>query len=149
MGEEKWIAVDVDLAWATEVQIEVVDGRPSVIGLRLTPVPGNHTAIGAETLRRFPLRRALKAAQTQRGPIEEPGDEFDVQRVRGKAHPLEHYRQVASAYDLAVDAGESPTQFIQETWGISKPTAQVWIRKARDLHLIPETSRRRSSERDE
>ena len=54
-----------------------------------------------------------------------------------RGHTPEHYRQVAEVYDEAIDAGDPPTQAVAETFDVPYTTAARWVRRARDLGLLP------------
>jgi transposase len=54
-----------------------------------------------------------------------------------RAHPTEHYEQVAEVYDEAIEAGDPPTQAVADAFGVPYTTAARWVRRARALELLP------------
>lgn len=51
--------------------------------------------------------------------------------------PDEHYAQVAEVYDEALDGGDPPTVSVAEAFAVPYSTAARWIRRARQLGLLP------------
>lgn len=150
MGEEQgsgaapddWVVLNLELPWTTSVRTAVIEGRRRVVGLRMEPVGTDLQAISAEVLRAFPLRQVLDAVEQLRGP-HDYAEEFQLPRREGKFYPRSHYVFVADTFKLASDDGLSPTSVIQKTWGVSRTTAQNWIRRARELDLLPPARQRR------
>jgi hypothetical protein len=50
--------------------------------------------------------------------------------------PEEHYEHVATAYNVAVEAGEAPVKFVAEYFGKSHATAKKYVAEARRRKLI-------------
>jgi hypothetical protein len=152
-----WTEVEVaDVPWRVAVRTAVIEGRTRLIGLHLEPSddaePQHLMAISSEALRTFPVRAVLRAAQDARGERGEP-EWTELVRRRGKTHDPRHYEFVASAYDMAMEEGESPSAFIGGLWEVSRSTANVWIREARVRGLLdrsevaPNATSRRSGGR--
>lgn len=53
----------------------------------------------------------------------------------------EHARQVAAVYQLALSQGCPPRKLISEVWNQPSRTVGTWIRKARDMGVLPEDMR--------
>lgn len=54
-----------------------------------------------------------------------------------RRHATSHYEQVAEVYDEALDAGDPPTRAVAETFDVPYTTAARWVRRTRDLGLLP------------
>lgn len=93
-------------------------------------------AITSARLRRLPLSelRAAAAAHLAGG---DPWTQFKaVERHRGKPLPIEHFRQVADIYRGAVERRQSPLLAIQCAYGVSRPSASKYVRRARKLGFL-------------
>jgi hypothetical protein len=62
-----------------------------------------------------------------------------------KGHPPEHWIKVASVYRQAHSHHRPPTQAVADEFGVSKSTAAKYVARARDLELLPPTTRGRPS----
>jgi transposase len=54
-----------------------------------------------------------------------------------RGHSSEHYQQVAEVYDEAIEANDPPTQAVAEAFGVPYSTAARWVRRTRQLGLLP------------
>lgn len=53
--------------------------------------------------------------------------------------------KVAEIYRRAADTGEPPARAVSEALSIPMPTANAWIRRAKDLGLLDEATRLRNA----
>ena len=54
-----------------------------------------------------------------------------------RGHTPDHYKQVAEVYDEAIEEGDPPTQSVAEAFDVPYTTAARWVRRARQLGLLP------------
>lgn len=127
-------------------------GRPTrvaevgLVGQHLTPTE----------LQRFPWRRWMDVADA----IARSGGK-DYRKVRpavrkdkglpparpGRAgHDRSHYERVAQRYEQLRQAGNvsNPTAKIADEWGYSRNTVAGWVRRCRELELLPPGRRGRA-----
>ncbi len=104
--------------------------------------------LSSEYLRRFPYGRWLRvAAALWRISQEDTGWSLVHSGLEGRSapkapgrvgYPDEHWQAVADGYQEFLTKGErAPTALIGELWGVSRNTAAGWIRKCRQLGLLP------------
>jgi len=151
-----WVGIAVpDLPWRVELLVELVDGWPEVIGLKLEPdldAEGRLRApwrirdivINTTSLRRLPLRRLRKAAFELRRMRLREALAATQPALRRPGQPLTagHLDEVADIYRAAVDCGEPPLPAIARRWRVKRPTASRWVRAARDHGLLGWPERR-------
>jgi len=143
---DDWLELDLsDLAWEVSAKIEVRDGRPRLTGLRLDPKAGRDAVISSDTLRNFPIRQVLMAAQRAAYDQFASGNWSEKPRP-GQKLSDEHLRFVAAAHAMALDTGSSPAQMIMTVWKVSRPTAQTWLRMARTRGFLGPSSSSRSGD---
>lgn len=75
------------------------------------------------------LSRTLSQAQGVKvGPGVRPGR---------AGHPIGHYRRVADRYKELVRLDRAPIRIIAREWEVASATAAGWIRRCRELELLP------------
>ncbi len=100
------------------------------------PGKASGAVITAERLRAIPFAE-LRAAVAARMAGDDAFGAFEkVARERGKALPDEHFRQVATVYQSAVERRAAPLKAIQEQWHVSRPAAAKYVRRARELGFL-------------
>jgi transposase len=62
-----------------------------------------------------------------------------------RAHPPEHYAEVAEVYRTAYRLQQSPTQAVADQFKVEKSTAAKYVARARERGLLPQTSRGKPS----
>ena len=55
------------------------------------------------------------------------------------AKPRSHYASVAEVYLKAADARTPPLKAVAATWTVPHSTAARWVKRARDLGVLPPT----------
>lgn len=151
-----WVGVSVPgLPWRVELLVELVDGWPEVIGLKLEPdidAEGRLRApwrvrdivINTTSLRGLPLRRLREAAFELRRMRLKEAHGATQPALRRPGQPLApgHLGEVADIYRAAVDGGKPPLPAIAGRWRVKRPTASRWVRAARDQGLLGWPERR-------
>jgi hypothetical protein len=86
------------------------------------------------------MRQRLAAALQAR----ERGEEDPVRaalrpRRQREVIPMDDTRleRVAEIYNMAQELGQPPNAAVQAAYNVSRATASRWVRRARDLELIP------------
>ncbi|SIJ61516.1 Uncharacterised protein [Mycobacteroides abscessus subsp. bolletii] len=137
-------------AFRYQVRINLQEGRPHLIELRVVCTDDNGGDIDPAAVRQIPVRRLAKAAaqfifMTEHG-VTDVGDLYDP---TGQSRPdlepgkrrrnlgPEHYRQVAALLEGAREIGLPPREHVADSMGVSLPTLDRWIAKAKDLGFLP------------
>lgn len=138
---------------AYEVRAGRTIAGPVLLDLRVVPLDGGQ--ITADDLHSIPVRR-LAAAAVAVGLISPSDDavpdsnprEVDWSRFnqpekperrragRPQTHGPEHFAQVAELARQARASGQSARRAIAERWTVGQPTADKWMRQARELGLL-------------
>jgi hypothetical protein len=136
-----------------EVRAGRTVGGPVLLDLRVVPLDGGQ--ITADDLHSIPVRRLAAAAVMgglvfdkdnalpDTGPTEVDWSRFNQpekpeRRRAGRppTHGPEHFAQVAQMARQARSAGQSARRAIAEHWTVGQPTADKWMRQARELGLL-------------
>ncbi len=136
-------------AFSYQVRIERTGGTPRLVELRMVTTDDGGD-IDPAAVRQIPVRRLAKAAaqfisMTEHG-VANAGDLFDP---TGQARPdlepgkrrrnlgPEHYRQVAALLEGTREIGMPPREHVADYFGVSLPTLDRWIAKAKELGFLP------------
>lgn len=136
-----------------EVRAGRTVGGPVLLDLRVVPLDGGQ--ITADDLHSIPVRRLAAAAVAAElvfpeddalpdtGPTEVDWSRFNQpekpeRRRAGRppTHGPEHFAQVAELARQARASGQSARRAIAERWTVGQPTADKWMRQARELGLL-------------
>ncbi|WP_157127681.1 hypothetical protein [Rhodococcus sp. YL-1] len=136
-----------------EVRAGRTIGGPVLLDLRVVPLDGGQ--ITADDLHAIPVRRLAAAAVElglvfpsddavpDTGPSEVDWSRFSqpekpTRRRAGRppTHSPEHFAQVADLARQARASGQSARRAIAERWTVGQPTADKWMRQARELGLL-------------
>jgi hypothetical protein len=123
-----------------------------VIAVRIHPAEERPTG---EYLRRFPWSQWTRAAEALwrlntdasgwsvlSSDLHTPVEAKETRR----GYPDELWAAVADAYrEAAAKGSRAPTATVAELWGIKRNTAAAWVRKCRQLGLLPEARPGRAS----
>lgn len=72
-------------------------------------------------------------------------DSSPIRRGRSPLYGVPHYTRVARIYADAMAGGNPPTLAVAEWANVHKSTAANWVARARDLGLLPPTTRGRAA----
>lgn len=136
-----------------EVRAGRTIGGPVLLDLRVVPLDGGQ--ITADDLHAIPVRRLAAAAVElgqvfpeddalpDAGPIEVDWSRFNQPEKparkragRPPTHGPEHFAQVAELARQSRASGKSARRAIAERWTVGQPTADKWMRQARELGLL-------------
>lgn len=131
------------------VRIDPTSTAPRLIELHLLPLTAGAAEIGNAVIRSVPVRRLAAAAArhikiTERGfiTVDELEDD-EIIRLRPDYEPGKgelgdtHYRYVAHLLTSALEAGESPREYVKQRLNSSIPTVDRWIREAKERGFLP------------
>lgn len=119
-------------------------GRYFVEQLTIRAVDEDEEITGAR-IREIPLLALSRAALREGGVVElDSGGIFDLRHVADAASEIvaggpssdEAMLATARVYRFAQILQRSPAKTVQETLGLTAPTATLWIRRARGLGLL-------------
>ena len=149
-NDEDRAVVDLGGPHVYQVLVAVVDGRPACLELVIKPAEENggelrhpHTVndvmITPEVLHRVPIRRLVgAAAATMRLDLAEVAKDL-------RARPGEEKSaEVAEVVLTALAHGRGAREAVKKQWQVELPTADKWIRRAKDLGYLPADLRRRA-----
>lgn len=118
--------------------------RPSNPGRPLSVTVIADEGLTPSMLQRFPWGRWLRAATAARQKdwdalFSAAGLEIATKRKRPgrRGHDLAHYQGVAMRYKELAAKGESPAKVIANEQGFNQNTVRGWIRRCRELELLP------------
>lgn len=152
VGVELWNGVHPaeDTASSPGIEVQLLDGcQPGPIGtteLRKLPLSAliEDRRRSATTLFRA-LGDAVAPASLEEERRYRRGADMVEQKKSHLGRPRQyddsHYAEVASVYSEAWQQGADPTSTVARKWVVNKSTAAKWVRKCRDLKLLPETRR--------
>ena len=133
-----------------QLRVAVVDGRPACLELLIKPAEGrggvlrrphtvNDVVISPEALHRVPIGRLVRAAAaTRRLDLAEVAKELHVPPGEEKS------AEVAKVVLTALAQGRGARRAVVKRWQVELPTADKWIRRAKDLGYLPGDLRRRA-----
>jgi hypothetical protein len=135
-----------------EVMLAFETFLDEIVAVRIHPAEERPTG---EYLRRFPWSQWTRAAEALwRMGTEASGwsvlssdlhTSVEATEAR-RGYPDEHWMAVADAYREAASKGSrAPTATVADIWGIKRNTAAAWVRKCRQLGLLPEARPGRAS----
>ena len=131
-----------------QLRVAVVDGRPACLELLIKPAEGsggvlrrphtvNDVVITPEVLHRVPIGRLVRAvAATRRLNLAELAKELHVPPGE------EQSAEVAKVVLTALAQGRGAREAVKKQWQVALPTADKWIRRAKDLGYLPGDLRR-------
>lgn len=134
--------IDNPLGLDTGPQYASEPGRPMKVAVECVPgTPG----VTASMLQRFPWGKWLTAADATRrgdwdGLLTAMGLEARPEKKRPgrKGHDLAHYQAVSKRYvELRSKGVEAPAKVMAHEMGFNENTVRGWIRRCRELALLP------------
>lgn len=173
----RWRATAGSGAWEVEVPgweafrltgvARVVDGEPRVVALHIDPrgdvEDGDLEGLTASRLRGLPLGEIATIAvrgttfdlDLETGAVEHTAEvEAAIRRVterevaRHDSRAVTSVEQVAEVWKRAYAAGIAPRGTVCSVLGIEPRTADRYIRRAREMGLIPPSRRHRRDQQD-
>ncbi len=130
-----------------EMTMRVLDGTPQCVSLRFVSTRSD-SGIPAKVVRDFKLedwierachpRVIWRAAPEGGGPLDERDTTRAVTQARARAragYSSEMLQQVAQVYASNVEGGH-PTKAVREAFGVAPSTAQLYVKKARELGFL-------------
>jgi hypothetical protein len=152
--DDPWVYLDGVDGWEAfrfAVLIELYDGLPRMIGLRMEPAPGEHDPddiiLGSRRMASLPVGRLAKLAASMRanGPhgFMQAASHPDEPLVRPRGGSDEFSEQVADVYLRARAEGSAGQRAVQRFFGVPRQTAEGWIKEARQRSALPPSARMR------
>ena len=132
-----------------QLRVAVVNGRPACLELLIKPAEDsagelrdphtvNDVVISPEVLHRVPIGRLVRAAAaTMRFDLAEVAKDLHVPPGEEKS------AEVAKVVLTALAQGRGAREAVKKQWQVELPTADKWIRRAKDLGYLPVDLRRR------
>lgn len=147
--------------WRIGMRFNLIDGQVRCTGLQVLNQDAQDPFFNAAALRRLPIAAMIKdelrlpgedlsklmglarmyrlseLSQFGAGPKRKagPNEEYgSPTRGRPRKYSREHYEQVAMVY---LENTVAPTAAVARIFKVNRTTAANWVRKARELHLLP------------
>jgi hypothetical protein len=154
--------------WKVQLEWAEVGGRAEVVGFHLVsyehkpkdskgretiePLPGGPSKLTTTVLRALNVGTTIEKQRRHfRRKLEElpHGRRADLAAFAAPSpvkvqaswrYPPEHFAEVARVYRDAYAKAQPPTRAVQRHFGVASSTAAKWVRRARDLGYLAETS---------
>jgi hypothetical protein len=132
---ERW--PDSDGPWQVTFDWKVIDGRIECCGVH---IESDATAVTSGVLRDMRIAERIRQGRAQI-TVDTAGDMFAPNLAGLRRKTQVRLRRVAEVYTAAYRAGQPPAKAVEEQMRLTQGRASSLISQARDVGLLPPTSR--------
>lgn len=121
---------DPQAPFIVTIGVGLIGGAPRITALTITP--RDEGPIRRSWLRELPLRELFQVAVAVGYGAEVANESYFRRLAAGGVAPVEN--RVMAVYNWAIQVNRpgGPVKAIRDFWGVSRPTAHRWLRRARE-----------------